>query len=529
MTHKCLGYFFILTLLFSLSCRREITPIASSTLRVSTEADPQTLDPRKTRDLTTATVIHMLYEGLMRLNEEGMPTLAMAEDVNISEDQKTYTFKIRKSSWSNGTPVTAADFEQTWKSVLNPNFPSPNAYQLYPIKGAKEAKEGKIPLDQVKIKATDSRTLVVELENKTPYFLHLISTYFYYPVSKEMREKGTDSITPEKIVSNGPFKFKEWPPNQFTAIKNKDYWNANDIDIDKIILVNVNNSIALSLFDRGELDWAGSPLSTIPTDALVALKEDNELKVTPAAGVYLFRFNTAKPPFDQIKVRRAFSYALNRHDLVEHVLQGNQIPAMGLIPPSFINHTPIFRDYNLTQAQQLYKEALAEKHLDKNELPTITLCYSNSERNHKIAQVAQQQWKEALGVNVNLQSCESKILYDRLKNQDYQIAIGAWFADIKDPISFLDVFKYKNNGTNNTQWENPRYVQLLDYSCQTGQHAEREKLLREAELVLIDEMPIAPLFYNTFNYVKKPYVKGVYFCDLGYLDFKYAYLDYESN
>ncbi|MBA3723137.1 MAG: peptide ABC transporter substrate-binding protein [Parachlamydiaceae bacterium] len=520
-------FFFVITSL--LSCQKQTNePHNTTTIRISTEDDPKTLDPRQARDLATATTIHMLYEGLMRLNEEGIPTLAIAEDVNTSEDLKTYTFKIRKSAWSNGKPVTASDFEKTWKTVLDPNFPAPNAYQLYVIKGAKDAKEGKISLNDVGIKAPDDATLIVELENPTPYFLNLAASYFYYPVSAEMREiKDSNSENNKnQVISNGPFKLKEWSKhNQFVAEKNPNYWGANSIEIDTIKLIVLDNSTALSLFENGDLDWVGSPLSTIPTDALVSLKKQNRLNITPSAGVYLFRFNTLKPPFDQQKFRQAFSLALNRQDLVEHILQGNQTPAMGIIPPSFMKHKPHFSDNNIAMAQQLFNEALAENHITKEQLPPITLCYANTERTHKIAQVAQQQWKQAFGIDLQLQSSEGKVFYDRLKSKDYQIGIGSWFADIRDPISFLEVFKLKDNGTNNTGWENPEYVKLLDLSSQTNHFGEREKLLTQAETVLMKDMPIAPLFYNSYNYLKKPNIKDVYFSELGYLDFKNAYIE----
>jgi oligopeptide transport system substrate-binding protein len=527
MSFRCLCHLLLPLLLILTAChKQEVKAPPASTLRISTEGDAQTLDPRQTRDLATATIVYTLYEGLMRLNEEGQPMLAAAEDVSISNDHKTYTFTIRQSAWSNGQPVTAYDFEQTWKSVLDPKFAAPNAYQLYPIKGAKAAKEGILELDQVGIKATSPTTLVVELENPTPYFLNLVAAYFYYPVHADMRTKEGDKPKSETTITNGPFQLEEWlPQNQLTTVKNLHYWNAQNVKLGRIVFITLDNATALSLFERGELDWMGSPLSTLPTDALGTLKKEERLNQTMGAGLFLMRFNTQKAPFDQVKLREAFSLALNRQELVDHVLQGNQIPALGLVPPTFLNHPPFFRDYNLTKAQQSFKEALAAAHTSKEELPAITLCYANNERNHKIAQVAQQQWKQAFAIDVKLQSCEGKIMFEHLKNGDYQIGIGSWFADIRDPISFLEVFKYKNNGTNNTGWENPQFIQLLNLSSQTNHHLEREKLLTEAETVLIQDMPIAPLFYNTYNYLKQPHVKGVYFSELGYLDFKEASIE----
>lgn len=513
--------------LFS-SCNQSDTSNATkTTLRLSAEGDPQTLDPRLVRDLASTTPIHMLYEGLMRVGENGEATPALAEEVSVSSDQKVYLFKIRPSSWTDGQPVTANDFEHTWKSILDPHFPSPNAYQLYVIQGARAAKEGKAPLNKVGVKALDDQTLIVHLEQPTPYFLRLTATYFFYPVHSTLRNSSTPSgLNDASIITNGPYKLEQWSRrNELSVVPNPFYWDRENVRLERIALIMVDNPTALQLFQKGGLEWTGSPLSTISTDALASLKNQSQLEVMPAAGIYLFRFNTERPPFNHPKVRLAFAQALNRSDLVEHVLQGNQEPAMGLIPPSFLPATPFFADNNPKLARQLFQEALDGQKIGLQDLPLISLCYPSGERAHKIAQVAQQQWKDALGVSVDLQACESKVFYEELTSNHFQIGIGSWFADFQDPISFLEVFKYKDNGTNNTLWENPRYIELLDNSAVATDHGERSQLLKEAEGILLEEMPIVPLFFSSYNYVKKPSVNGVYFSELGYLDFKHAYLD----
>ncbi len=500
-----------------------------SILRISIEEDPQTLDPRQVRDLPTATIIHMLYEGLTRLDANGQPQPALAEEIILSPDQKTYTFKMRKSGWSNGKLITAYDFEQSLKSLLNPHFPAPNAYQFYVIKGAQAAKEGRVPLDQVGIRALDDFTLVIELENSIPYFLNLTSTYFYYPANIDLHQKALldEQLTIDSFVSNGPFKLEKWSHNnELIVIKNPYYWDADHVHLNKIIVMVLDNTTALQMFGRNELDWMGSPLSTIPTDAVITLKKKGDLQIKPGAGTYWFRFNIERFPFNHPKIRRAFSLALNRQELIEHVLQGNQAPALGVIPLSLVQkNAPLYKDHDVIEAQQLLEEALMEMNIARHDIAPVILCYAAGERSHKIAQVAQQQWKHILGTEVHLQSCEKAMYFDRLKRHDYQISLGSWFADIADPISFLDIFKFKNNGTNNTQWENSDYIQLLNLSSKTTNKQQRENYLKQAEHILIEYMPIAPLFYSAFNYLKQSYIKGVYFSELGYLDFKQAYIE----
>lgn len=521
---RCLSRILLMSLFLLSACSSDHKAFHSegNILRVAIEEDPKTLDPRLVRDLPTTSVIYMLYEGLMRAEEGGKLAFGIAEAVDISPDQTTYTFHLRPSSWSDGQPVTALDFKETWTTVLDPKFPSPNAYQLYLIKGAREAKEGKGSLDAIGVHAKDASTLVVELQEPTPYFLDLTATYFFYPVSSLSRNNGVDSGT---VVTNGPFQLESWKRhNEFSAIPNPHYWDRKNIRLDAIHLLVLDPNPSLELFKRGELDWAGSPLSTLPVDTLASLRSKGELQTSPAAGIYFFRVNTDKPPFNNVKMRRAFALAVNRTDLVNHVLKGGQIPASGVVPYSFLQKKPLFDDGDVNLAQKYFKEALEEQSLTLANFPPVSIHYTSGERGHKIAQVAQQQWKNTFGVTVNLQSNESKVQVERLKKGDYQLGVGSWFADYHDPISFLEVFKFKENGTNNTGWENPHYIALLNASASLGQE-ERKNALREAEKALIHEMPVIPLFFSSYNYVENPAVKGVYFSELGYLDFKRAFIE----
>jgi oligopeptide transport system substrate-binding protein len=164
-------------------------------------------------------------------------------------------------------------------------------------------------------------------------------------------------------------------------------------------------------------------------------------------------------------------------------------------------------------------------HITKDTIPSITLCYSNTSRNHKVAQAIQQQWNKTFNIEVKLENCEAQIFYDRIGRHDYQIAFGSWFADFHDPINFLEIFKYKNNKTNNTLWENPEFTQLLNISSTEFNHEIRKETLAKAEGILMQEMPVIPICFSSLNYVKSEDLLGVYFSDLGYLDFKYAFYE----
>lgn len=520
---KSAKYILIALLLVLTSCKVRHTDTKDGfkedeqVLRIACAEELTSYDPRKVRGLVPVTVLHMLYEGLMRLDNHGRPTNALAEAVHLSQDAKTYTFKLRKAKWSNGDPVTAFDFAETWKSILDPNFPAPNAYQFYLIKNAKEAKEGSANPEEIGIKATDPSTLVVELTNPAPYFLDLVCTHFFYAVHPKSSF--------DQIICNGPFTVKKWKQNnEILFEKNKDYWDREDVHLDGIALYILDDQTALRMFERGELDWAGSPMGTLPQDALPTLKHAHQLRVSPAAGTHWFRFNTGIPPFNNLSMRKAFTYSLNRKDIIEYITQGFQRPAEAIVPPNFgLSKNSYFADHAVPSAWYAFQEALEEMKIAKDELPEIVLSYAVSDRNNKIAQAVQQEWKKALGITVRLEGIESKIFFERLNQKKFQMAIGSWYADFRDPINFLEVFKSKNNTTNNTHWENERFTKLLNKSDKEADSEKRLSLLSKAQGILMQELPVAPLFFGSFNYVKKEELLGVYFCDLGYLDFKYAF------
>jgi oligopeptide transport system substrate-binding protein len=504
---------------------------ASQILRINIQEEPGNLDPRKARSLSGQTLVRMLFDGLTRVNKEEKNELALAEEVTVSADLKTYTFRLKECAWSNGNPVLASDFAYAWKKMLSPDFPSDTASHLYVIKNGKAAKEGKVGLEQVGIKVLNEKTLEVELENPTPYFLELVSFPGFFPVNQKVDENNPSwAQNAATYVSNGPFRVAQWKhQDHFTLVKNDQYWDAKAVKLSSLELQMLQEETELKCFEKQQLDWAGSPLSTLPVDALKFLKEENKLHVKELLGTYFFRVNTQTGPLSHPSLRKAFALALNRQALVDHVTQGDQIPATGLLPLSFhVQKQPYFQDGNLVEAKRLFEEAISELKLLPEQLSEISLLYRVSERNHLIAQTVQQQWFEAFGVRVKLESVEGKVYFDRISKQDYQLSAGSWIADFADPINFLEVFKYKT-GSNNTHWENPRYIELLDQSMQAVDPQQRTELFAEAEQILMEGMPIIPVFYYTMLYVNQPYLKDVVLSSMGQIDFKWAYIEPENR
>ncbi len=521
-------------LVFTISCSHKQSSNQRQTLRLNLADDPASLDPRVVRSLKDLTIVKQLFDGLMRVDANGTPSPAIAERIEISEDLLTYTFYLREAHWTNGDPVTAYDFEYAWTTVLDPSFRTDYSYMLYPIKNAKSAREGKCTTDAIGVAALDERTLVVQLEAPTPYFLELTAFPTYFPVNHKLDMQVSAWAQPpcERFVSNGPFKVKRWiPQSEVELVKNSRYWDSKNVRLNGLIFTILSdNNTESHLFEKNELDWLGQPTShNIATELIAKMKEKNQLGSYTVAGTFWFKFNTDKPPFNQPKLRRAFSYAINRREIIEHVLQGNQDPATGPLPPSMrVQQDPYFEDGDIKLAKMLFESVLAKNGWTRDTFPKVVLNYSPSERNTKIVQLVQQQWKNAFNIDVQLESVEGQLYRRNVRQGLYQVGTGDWIADFNDPLAFLELFKYPNqdgNGMNDTGWYQEEYFNLLQRSLTERDINKRKELLAQAEKILVDEMPIAPVYHYAFDYVKKGYVKDVVLSPLGTADFKFATIE----
>ncbi|MGN7470956.1 peptide ABC transporter substrate-binding protein [Brevibacillus sp. SAFN-007a] len=493
-------------------------------LRMNMKSEPPTADPGLAEDSTSGAVLLATFDGLTRIGKDGKPHESVAEKIDISEDGLTYTFHLRDSKWSNGDPVTAKDFEYAWKRALDPKFGSTYAYQLYYLKNAEEYNTGKAKAEEVGVKATDDKTLVVTLKNPTPFFLELTAFYTYFPVNQKVVESAANWAGEAKThVGNGPFKIETWEhKSKLVLAKNENYWDKDAVKLDKIDFSMIEDeNTELSMFENGELDWAGAPTSALPTDAIPALKESGKMQTRAIAGTYLYKFNTEQPPFNNAKIRKAFAYAIDRKTIIDNVTQANQEPAMGLVPPTMaVAAGPYFKDGDVETAKRLLEEGMKEEGITK--LPPLTLSYNTSEGHKKIAEAIQDQWKKALGVEVKLENKEWKVFLDDLHQGKFQIARSSWTGDYNDPYTFLDLFKLKKGSNNDTNWENPKYQELLNQSALEKDPEKRKQILAKAEALLMDEMPAAPIYFYTHSYVKSDKVQGVVLDGLGFVDWKWA-------
>jgi oligopeptide transport system substrate-binding protein len=508
-------------------------------LNVNIKSEPPSLHPGLATDTTSGAVLDQVFEGLMRINQEGVVEPAMAAgEPEVSDDLLTYTFTIRDDAkWSNGDPVTAHDFEFAWKWVLDPrNADTDYAYQLYVIKGAQAAKETEEKdddainalLDEVGVKALDEKTLEVTLAQPTPYFLDLTAFYTYYPVNKTVAEANPDWAlnAGDDYVTNGPFVLDTWEHKSKVVLKkNTGYWDANTVKLETINMFMIENeNTALEMYNAGDLDWVGSPTDSVPLAAIPALKEEGSLNITSLAGVYYYAFNTEAEPFNNVNIRKAFALAINRQGIVENITKGEQQPAMALVPPSIWEESNegYFADNDVEKAKEYLEAGLEELGLDS--LPPLKLSYNTSETHAVIAQAVQDMWNKNLGVEVELNNEEWNVYLDSMGSGNFQVGRMGWLADFNDAINFLEIFQ-SVGGNNYTNWEDAEYQELLAKSRTETDPAARKEILREAEATFMEALPISPIYFYTNVWTAKDYVKNVEVSGLGGVQYKWGYIE----
>src|SRR5579872_1224042 len=305
-------FLLLLISVFFVGCQKktEETLAHQYCMRICLNMDPPTADPRKSADFCASTLNFLIYDGLTRIKPDGDAELALAETYALSPDGCTYTFYLRDALWSDGVPITAHDFEYSWKKILSPQFGSPCPHLLFPIKNAEKSVKGEAPIESVGIKALDNRTLQVELENPTPYFLSLISFCNFYPIPKhiELQNPAWQNVIDRNFVSSGPFKLITWIRNQEIRVeKNPLYWDSGQIYLPGIhINIIPDEKTALRMYENGEIDFISTVTTPLPIEDLAELLKQDALQITPMGGLLFCTFNMEMFPFNNQKVRKAF-------------------------------------------------------------------------------------------------------------------------------------------------------------------------------------------------------------------------------
>lgn len=497
-------------------------------LNISFKSEVRSLDPRFGIDLPSAHAIKMLFEGLMYRELDGQITPALAESYEVSPDLKTYTFHLRNAYWTNGDPVTAYDFVYSWKSVVNPKTKTVGSHNFYPIKNVQKIITGELPIDAMGVQALDAQTLQVELEHPTPYFLEEASSVSFLPVNSRIdrEQPNWNNTDGDSFICNGPFFLEK---NQFGheifVKKNPKYWNANRVKLPGIKIAILQDPMTqLQLFEKGELDWIGKPVSKMPLEAVEACKKEGKLHSMPCLGVYWIFVNTKATPFNNKKMRQAFSYALNRKAITEHVLREQELPAMSLLPSKLSQQNePYFLDNQGKNALFLFEEALNEMNLTREEFPEIYLNVAHEPVHMKVAQAVQEQWRQTLNVQVQIEHQDWKSHYSKLQSGDFQLGGMGWNSGITDPSYILQTFRYSSDGINMSFWEDPRYQALIAATEEEIDPGKRREYFHQAEALLMEEMPVIPIYFTTITYMKNEQLKDVYLSERSDVDFRWAY------
>ncbi|WP_417900742.1 peptide ABC transporter substrate-binding protein [Bacillus haimaensis] len=502
-------------------------------LRLNNGSEPGSLHPALAQGTHDSWILEHTFEGLTKKNAEGDIQPGMASEWN-TEDGVTWTFTLKDDVyWSNGDPVTAEDFEYAWKHVLNPATAAQYSYQLYYLKGAEAYNSAEEGADlaaleaEVGVKAVDSKTLEVTLAQPTPYFLDLTSFYTYYPVNKKVQEANKDwALEAETHVSNGPFYLADWKHKESIAIKKNDkYYEKDMIKLDEVQFVIIDDeNTAWQMYQADELDLV-YPLPQDVQGQLMA-SDDAEFHIGPDLAVYYFNINNTEKPFNNAKIRKALSLAIDRQTIVEHVAQGGQTPAYSIVPPGipdvngdYQENTGKLFEENVEEAKKLLAEGLEEEGLD--ELPSFVYLYNTSEGHKAIAEAVQEMWRKNLGVETTLENVEFQVKLDSEQAGDYTVSRAGWVGDYVDPMTFLDLW-VSDGPYNDARFKNSEYDELISKAKSTLDQAERMEAMHAAEKILMDEMPIIPIYFYTKPYVLKPSVTGIYDPINSYPQFKYA-------
>ncbi|HVW89908.1 MAG TPA: peptide ABC transporter substrate-binding protein [Gaiellaceae bacterium] len=488
-------------------------------LKMAWGAEPPSLDPGLATDTTSSNVLLNIMDPLVRLGDDLEPVPALAESWDV--DGKVVTFHLRDDGrWTNGDPVTAHDFEYSWKRTLDPTLAADYAYQLYGIVGA-EAYNNASPSqaaalrDEVGVKALDDRTLQVTLTSAQPWFMKQMAHHSFLAVHRATVEKyGAKWTEPRNIVTNGAFKLAGWKHDaSLTLVKNAGWRNADDVALDRVEgRIIVDGTTRVQAFEAGEvdvLDGGGLP----PAD-MARLKQLPEYEKYPALGTYYYGFNLKN--VSDVNQRRAMAFAIDRQAIIDNVAQADQIPATGMVPKGMPGFDVIEQDFlparaDLDKAREFMAKA-------ENPKRKITLFYNDAPGHKEIAVAVQGMWKP-LGIDVTIKAQEwaqyLQFLGPPPADAVYVYRLG-WIGDYVDPMNFLELWTSKS-GNNNTQFASPAYDRLIAKARNTPDDDARNEIYRQAEAMLTGpegEMPISPIYWYTYTNLERESVKDTFSINL---------------
>lgn len=530
------------------------------TLNIASE--PQSIDPALNSAVDGAIMLGHMFEGLMKWKDSGVETPGSdgtCTNAELTEGQAesyekvvnddgtvTYTFKIRSDArWSDGKPVTAGDFVYSWQRLVTPETAADYNYMIDSVVNANEIMAGDMDPTELAVSAPDDSTFVVTLTSDLPYFLEVCAFPATFPVRQDVttKEDGTPNdqwtFDVASYLSNGPYKLTAWNHNSEIVMEpNEQYYDVANLGPDKITFKLMDDQNAmLSGFNSGDLDF----IEDVPQAELPSLIASGDLKIVDYIGTYYVCYQTQKAPFDDPRVRQAFTLAVNRTFIVDKVTQAGQVPANGFVPAGVYDAAGStgddFRtvggayysiegdaDYSYEANCEKARELLAEAGYPNGEnFPVVEYLYNTSDAHKAVAEALQNMWETELGVKVTLNNQEWAVFLQTRKDGNYSIARNGWIADYNDPMSFLDMW-LTGGGNNDAQYANADYDAKIQEAKNTTDPAARMKLMHEAENIIMgQDWALNPLYFYTQKYMLSDRVGGMFYTPLGYFFFSYAH------
>ena len=512
--------------------KSETSNEALKILKITVGAEPEDIDPHVVTGVPEHHIIAALTEGLVAEDPVDLhPVPGVAEKWEVSEDGKVYTFQIRENAkWSNGDQVTSTDFAESYKRILTPALASKYAYMLFVMEGAEDYSTGKLKdFSKVGVKVINKQTLQIKLNAPTPYFLSLLNHYTWFPVHIStvkkydgLTKRGSGWTKPENFVGNGAFNLKSWTLGRKLVVeKSPTYWDVKSTKLDEIHFFSIElETTQENAFRAGQLH----NIYNLHIDKVATYKKEHadELRIKPHLASYFYRFNVNKKPCDDVRIRQALTMAIDRESIVKNVTKGEQMASTFFTPPGVGGYTARARfKEDVGEAQKLLAQA---GYPNGEGFPSLELLYNTTEGHRIIAEAIQQMWKKNLNINVTLQNQEWKVYLDRQRQMDYQISRAGWTGDYPDPNTFLDMWTSWSQ-QNQTGWSDTKYDALIRKAAITKDPDARLEVFQEAEEILMDQLPIIPIYIYTRVYALHPAVKNWHANVLDHHPWKHIDLD----
>ncbi|WP_324729254.1 peptide ABC transporter substrate-binding protein [Lysinibacillus fusiformis] len=494
--------------------------IASQELHLVATGDLTTMSSLGSVDALAVTAMNSVFEGLYRIGPENTPIPGMAESHEVSEDGTVYTFKIRKDAvWSNGTPVTAHDFEYAWKRAINPETQAIYSYLMLDIKNAANVQTEEDPLygkvEEIGIKAINDETLEVQLNAPIPYFISLTTYAPFFPLNKEFTESQGDqyALEAENMIYNGPFMMESWQHGQgWTFVKNESYWDKDTVKLTKITQKIVKDTAtAVNLYEAGEIDTA-----ELSSEYVAQYKDSPEYSTFLKPNTYFIRMNHENKYLSNLNIRKAIDMAWDKQGFADVILQDGSIPAYYLVPQGLSTDDKgnDFRDgngdmnkTNIELAKETWATGLKELGVDQVKLEFLTYDRAESKKAAEFIKNQLETNLEGLELTINMQPNKQKLALEGAV--DFDLDYGGWGPDYQDPMTYIELFE-STAYYNQSNYKNEKVDALIKQAKTTSNVTERWELMQQAEKLMMEDVAFAPTFQKGLSRLTKPYVKNLY-------------------